>query len=283
MTRLRRDFARKQTASAACGQSALQPGVPPRWAGDPAPRRAPPPGGHLPRHHHRRPSGLRPFLRLLSVRDVEQLRRLVRTEVPELDGDVDHVLKPLLACGAVIDARSLHVRQPRLEVALHDDVGSRPLALAVSHVLTDLGIRSLDPPDPELLLVVSCGEPARAVFDQARRHGIAHMPVVLDEDRIRIGPLVIPGLTPCLTCCDQHVKQATMPHAQNRSSYPIHPLTSPWNPFHAGPASSSSRTDKSLMGCARRCQRIWRVVVPVEPVPRRRRAPRRGAPGLRRS
>ena len=99
--------------------------------------------------------GLRPFLRLLNgVRDVEQLRRLARTDVPEL------------------------------------------------------GIVPLDPPDPDLLLVVSCGEPPRAVFDQARRHRISHLPVVIDEERVRIGPVVIPGLTPCLTCLDLHITHA---------------------------------------------------------------------------
>ena len=147
--------------------------------------------------------GLRSFLMLLNgVRDVEQLRRLARSDVPELDADVDDVLNPLLACGAVVDARSLHVRRPRLRVALHDDAGSRPLARAIGHVLTDLGIRTLDPPEPDLLLVVSCDEPARAVFDEAQRHLISHLPVVLDEDRVRVGPVVIPGITPCMTCLD---------------------------------------------------------------------------------
>jgi hypothetical protein len=149
--------------------------------------------------------GLRSFLRLLNgVRDVEQLRRLTRSDVPELQIDVVDVLKPLLACGAVVDARGLHVRRPGLRVALHDDVGSESLTRAVSHVLTDLGIRSLEAPDPQLLLVVSCGEPARAVFEEAHRNGVSHLPVVLDENRVRVGPLVIPGLTPCMTCHDLH-------------------------------------------------------------------------------
>jgi bacteriocin biosynthesis cyclodehydratase domain-containing protein len=149
--------------------------------------------------------GLRSFLRLLNgARDVEQLRRLVRSEVPELEGDVDDVLKPLLACGAVVDASRLHVRRPRLRVALHDDAGGRPLTRAIGHALADLGIATLDAPDPDLLLVVSSGEPPRAVFDQARRHRVSHLPVVIDEDRVRIGPAVIPGLTPCLTCLDLH-------------------------------------------------------------------------------
>lgn len=149
--------------------------------------------------------GLRSLLRLLDgVRDVDRLRVLARTDVPELEADVDDVLRPLLACGAVVDARVLHVRRTRLRVALHDDVASRPLALAMERVLADLGIGSIDAPDPDLLLVVSCGEPARAVFDQARLRRISHLPVVIDEERVRIGPLVIPGITPCLTCHDLH-------------------------------------------------------------------------------
>ena len=153
--------------------------------------------------------GLRPFLRLFNgARDVDQLRRLARTDIPELDADVDDVLRPLLACGAVVDTRRLHVRRLRLAVALHDDAGSRPLTRAVGHMLTDLGIRSLESPDPNLLVVVSCGEPARAVFEQAQLHGITHLMVVLDEDRVRVGPMVIPGVTPCLTCLDLHLTHA---------------------------------------------------------------------------
>ena len=147
--------------------------------------------------------GLGPFLRLLDgVRDVERLRHLASTDVPELDVDAADVLQPLLACGAVVDGRTLQVRKPRLLVALHDDAAGRPLAKAISQVLTDLGIGSLESPDPDLLVVVSCGEPARAVFEPAHRDGIAHLMVVLDEDRVRVGPLVVPGVTPCLTCLD---------------------------------------------------------------------------------
>jgi hypothetical protein len=176
--------------------------------------------------------GLRPFLRLLNgVRDVDQLRRLARSDVPELEADVAEVLKPLLACGAVVDASGLVLRRPRLRVALHDDAGSRPLARAIGHVLADLGIGSLDPPDPDLLLVVSCGEPARAVFDQALRQRISHLPVVIDEDRVRIGPMVIPGLTPCLTCLDlhrtdwDHAWPALLPQlGRSRSMAPVLPV-----------------------------------------------------------
>lgn len=176
--------------------------------------------------------GLRPFLRLLNgVRDVDQLRRLARTDVPDLEVDVADVLGPLLACGAVVDASLLVVRRPRLRVALHGDATGRPLARVIGRVLTDLGIGSLDPPDPDLLLVVSCGEPPRAVFDQARRSRISHLPVVIDEERVRIGPVVIPGLTPCLTCLDLHRTDwdrawpALLPQlGRSRSTAPVIPV-----------------------------------------------------------
>jgi hypothetical protein len=175
--------------------------------------------------------GLRSFLRLVDgVRDVERLRVLARTDVPELEVDVDDVLRPLLACGAVVDASALHVRRTRLRVALHDDAGSRPLARTIGHALADFGIGSLDPPDPDLLLVVSCGEPPRAVFDQARLHRISHLPVVIDEERVRIGPLVIPGITPCLTCHDLHRTDwdpawpALLPQLGRVSIAPVQPV-----------------------------------------------------------
>ncbi len=149
--------------------------------------------------------GLRSLLRLLDgVRDVDQLRRLAHTEVPELEDDVADALRPLLASGAVIDARSQVFPPPRLRVALHDDPRSRPLGAVVEQALADLGIRSVEAPEPDLLIVVSCGEPSRAVFEQAHRHRITHLPVVIDEDRVRVGPTVVPGRTPCLGCLDLH-------------------------------------------------------------------------------
>jgi hypothetical protein len=149
--------------------------------------------------------GLRSLLGLLDgVRDIDQLRHLAHRSIPELAADVADVLEPLIACGAVVDARHLHVRRPRLRLALHDDTGSRPLARAVGQVLSGLGLRTLDAADPELLIVVSCGEPSRVVFHEAQRRGIAHLMVVLDEDRVRIGPFVAPGVTPCVACLDLH-------------------------------------------------------------------------------
>jgi hypothetical protein len=147
--------------------------------------------------------GLLAFLRLLDgVRDLDRLRRLVLTEVPELGVDPVEVLRPLMAAGAVVDASVLRPRPLRLTVATHVDPAAHRFGVLVRDALADVGVRELDSPDPDLLLVVSCGEPARSVFTAAAQQSVSHLPVVLDDDRVRVGPLVRPGLTPCLGCLD---------------------------------------------------------------------------------
>lgn len=147
--------------------------------------------------------GLLHLLRLLDgVRDLECLRALVRVEVPELGIDPLDALRPLIATGAVVDAVGLKPARLRLGVAVHADRLTHRLGALVREALTDVGVQRLDPADPDLLVVLSCGEPARGLFDDARRQGVAHLLVVLDEDRVRVGPLVQPGRTPCLGCLD---------------------------------------------------------------------------------
>lgn len=147
--------------------------------------------------------GLLAFLRLLDgVRDLDRLRDLVRTEVPELAIDPAEVLRPLIAAGAVVDASRLRPQPVRLAVSVHVDPAVHRFGALVRGALSDVGVRELDAPDPDLLVVVSCGEPGRAVFAAAARQAVAHLPVVLDDDRVRVGPLVRPGLTPCLGCLD---------------------------------------------------------------------------------
>ena len=91
-----------------------------------------------------------------------------------------------------------------IPVALHADAVSGRLTDLVQTVLADSGITRVNSDDPDLLVIASCGEPARTVFEQPTRLGLDHLPVVIDEDRIRIGPLVRPGLTPCVSCHDLH-------------------------------------------------------------------------------
>ncbi len=173
--------------------------------------------------------GLVDLLRLLDgARDVDRLATIARTAIPELTIPVAEVLAELRSAGVVfdatrwsgagrrgLDAEARHAdfggddpdrlrRRPAYGVALHSDAGSSRLADIVQSVLSDSGIAHVDADDPDLLVIASCGEPSRTVFEQPVRLGLDHLPVVIDEDRVRIGPLVRPGLTPCVSCHDLH-------------------------------------------------------------------------------
>ncbi|MGC3993214.1 MAG: hypothetical protein QM779_03645 [Propionicimonas sp.] len=94
-------------------------------------------------------------------------------------------------------------------------VGAGPLAAAVAHAVAVGGrhVDRLDPvgfaalpsrPDaPELvLLATGTAEPDRALTDALFREGRAHLVVRLEPDRAVVGPLVVPGSTPCVRCSD---------------------------------------------------------------------------------
>lgn len=148
--------------------------------------------------------GLLAFLRLLDgARDIGRLRSLARERVPELEADVGATLNELLALGAVVDGPQRPAR-PAYELAIHSDPGGVALADTTRSILMESGLTRLSSTEPDLTVVVSCGEPSRATFEQASLWGLTHLPVVIDEDRVRIGPLVRPGVTPCVGCHDLH-------------------------------------------------------------------------------
>ncbi|MEV7397171.1 hypothetical protein [Aeromicrobium sp. NPDC092404] len=173
--------------------------------------------------------GLVELLRLLDgARDVERLAAVARATIPELGRPVAEVLAELRSAGVVFDAtrwsgarrRGMDAEARHADVvgddparlrhrqayglSVHADAGSRRLAEIAQAILTDSGVTDLGADEPDLLVVVSCGEPARTVFEQSVRLGLDHLPVVIDEDRVRIGPLVRPGFTPCMSCHDLH-------------------------------------------------------------------------------
>lgn len=172
--------------------------------------------------------GLLAFLRLIDgVRDVERLSALATATIPDLRDDVQALLRELELAGVMFDASAWQFpRSPALSsearhasvagldpgaltrrgsfrVALHSDAATRPLATAVEHLLDDCGIAAVDHADPELLVLIGGGEPSRRVAESPMRRGVDHLWVVVDEDRIRLGPFVRPGLTPCLGCHDR--------------------------------------------------------------------------------
>jgi len=145
--------------------------------------------------------GLYPLLLSLDgVTDLDALRRRAHREIPELEVDVADALAPLIAAGVVVDAAP-RVR-PLLRVDLAHDGPSTSLARSVTSLLTETGVEV--GPDPDLIVILSSGEPGRAALADVVRCRVAHLVVVLDGDVVRIGPLVVPGRTPCVSCTDLH-------------------------------------------------------------------------------
>jgi len=92
-------------------------------------------------------------------------------------------------------------------VAVHSDAGTNRVAASVVQLLNDSGVTVLNDVDPELLVVITTAEPSRHLFVDAVRDGLDHLIVRCDENRVLIGPLVVPGRTPCLSCYDLNRSQ----------------------------------------------------------------------------
>lgn len=146
-------------------------------------------------------------------------------QVPELDAPVHVVLRELTAAGAVVDAGTwrtsrsvaearhlaatgrdphLLLRRSRLRVSLHHDGGTGDLTAMTSAALADGGVTVTKDLDADLVVVMSTGEPARDALEEAVRCRVRHLLVRVEESRALVGPLVTPGVTPCLRCHDLH-------------------------------------------------------------------------------
>ncbi|MCW2840669.1 MAG: hypothetical protein JWR55_2152 [Aeromicrobium sp.] len=152
--------------------------------------------------------GLLPLLRLVDgVRDVQRLQELVDVRIPDLDRPVAAVLTELRALG-VVTAESVATparrRRPVLAVGFETSPEASGLVTVVHRILRASGGTRIVSTEPDLLVITSYGEAARPVFERASLFGRPHLPVVVDEDRVRIGPFVQPGRTPCVACHDLH-------------------------------------------------------------------------------
>lgn len=110
----------------------------------------------------------------------------------------------------------------------HDDAGHRararaaavvgldaPVAetAALARLLTEAGLALARDTEPTCSLVVRQGcEPRRADLDPLVRRDRPHLLVTLVAGRIRVGPCVVPGVTACLRCVDEHLTDADPRH-----------------------------------------------------------------------
>lgn len=140
------------------------------------------------------------LLSLDGVRDLDSVSRDARRRIPALTIDATEALAPLIEAGVVVDASPVERSPCRIEFA-HDGPSS-DLVRSVAPLVRSVGLTVGS--DADLLVVASSGEPNRTVLADLVRCRLAHLVVVQDGDAIRIGPLVVPGRTPCVDCTDLH-------------------------------------------------------------------------------
>lgn len=163
--------------------------------------------------------GLVRVLRLLDgSQTIDQVAEAVARDIPEFTDDLRETVTRLAALGAVV----VPGRRPR------------PTTVAVRHdrstaAFADLLMHRFGPPrgDADLEVVITAGEPGRSGFEILAHAQVPHLPVVVHEERVRIGPLVIPGVTPCLGCLDAQTADldpawaALLPQFERRRLLPI--------------------------------------------------------------
>lgn len=107
-----------------------------------------------------------------------------------------HRLEPLL-----VDEREA----PRAAWIECIDVADARCEYRLRDALRDEGVPDGDRADPDDIGIVLV-EGAAAALQLARylRDDITHLPVSLERGRTTVGPLIVPGRSPCLSCRDQH-------------------------------------------------------------------------------
>lgn len=154
------------------------------------------------------PAGLPLAIELLArPQGADDLTRLL----PDLDPAwIDWLVGRLTAAGLMSSAEPARVAQLAV-------VGNGALADAVMDALTRTGltVARADPgalagdsshlagPVPELVILAGrTAEPDRTLTDALFRSGRPHLVVRLEPDRAVVGPLAIPGKSPCVRCQD---------------------------------------------------------------------------------
>ena len=108
------------------------------------------------------------------------------------------------------------------------DVADARCDYRMREALLDEGIAAGARENPaDIGVVLVEGAAAALHFARYLRDDTSHLPVALERGRTTVGPLVVPGETPCLTCRDEHERERDdawpRMHAQliGRASGPI--------------------------------------------------------------
>ncbi|HET8969568.1 MAG TPA: hypothetical protein VFN19_00800 [Candidatus Nanopelagicales bacterium] len=127
-------------------------------------------------------------------------------EPRRLDPGQRDLLRRLTRVGLVDDpdhdvARSRATGRAGVEVAAPDGVRTSLLRM-----LAEVGVRegSRDASSTVVVLVTIGAEPRRDTVDELVRADRPHLLLTSVAGRLRVGPFVVPGLTACLRCLDDH-------------------------------------------------------------------------------
>lgn len=155
--------------------------------------------------------GIHPGHRLVLPATVEVRRLLALLGQGLLPARLDpadrDLLERLQAAGLVSPAEEDTVRH-RVREAARVAVDAPPAAAEqVRSLLDQVGLPEATAGEaPTVSLVVTCGaEPRRERIDPVMRADRPHLLVTALAGVVRVGPCVVPGLTACLRCVDEHL------------------------------------------------------------------------------
>lgn len=83
--------------------------------------------------------------------------------------------------------------------------GSGPIQSVITSTFQECGLRICEPEYADVVVLVGQGH-ADAIDPHEEHAGIAHVPIRIHHARAAIGPVVVPGRTPCCRCLSLHAR-----------------------------------------------------------------------------
>jgi bacteriocin biosynthesis cyclodehydratase domain-containing protein len=120
-------------------------------------------------------------------------------------------------------------------------LGDTPLAAALARLLDELGLRTTEPQQAALAVLVADRVVLPADHRVWLQRDVPHLPVITGEASITIGPLVTPGSSACLHCAALH----------RRDADPAWPAIAAQLATHPAPAPHPLRTASAVAHAAR--------------------------------
>ena len=154
--------------------------------------------------------GLHPGHRVV-LPDLPHVRALLTmlvhgVEAERLDDDQCEPLRRLSEGGLLLDADDEVVRSRARERGRVEVVASAAVSATVKRMLSDAGLVESRGRRSAVALVVATGaEAPRTEIDRLVQGDRPHLLVSGVAGRLRVGPFVVPGLTACLRCVDEHL------------------------------------------------------------------------------